>query len=415
MEQAQENAAHISFEDITFRMLDPETVRGLFLGRYYFDLPAAALRERIGEFEVKDGALIFPDVDEARAWRRFDPLLSDGFERLIHINYNKPTIYIHRNSRIPLLGTNEFGLVDRGTNIIEVKPLTGCNFQCNYCSVDEGKNNKTHDYVVECEYLVEEAHKLAAGKKHGVEFNIGPQGEPLLYPRFVELVRGLRQVPNCEIISVNTNGSMLTEKLIDQLTEAGLTRINLSLNALDQQVANTMAGRTYPLEHVLKMVRYAQGKISVLLAPTIVPGYNDDQLEPLVQLGKTLKSDFPVLGFQNFLEYKKGRNVAKGRSFEEFFSMLAPLEEKYGVNLTKVKLEDFRIHMEEEPPKPFRKHDLVRATVIMPARYPHEIIAAAQGRCITVVGQNAHRIPIGKELKLRIIRDKHNIFKATMA
>jgi uncharacterized Fe-S cluster-containing radical SAM superfamily enzyme len=343
------------------------------------------------------------------------PLIDDGFENLVHLLYNKPTIYIHQGSDIPLIGTNEFGLIDRGSNIIEVKPLTGCNFQCNYCSVDEGKNNKTHDYLVECEYLVDEAAKLAALKEHPVEFNIGPQGEPLLYPKIIDLIAGLKAIPNCAVVSVNTNGSLLSEKLIDDLAAAGLSRINLSLNALKQETADKMSGKKYPLDNILKLIKYCEGKIAVLIAPTIVPGWNDDELDNLVQISTTIKkSKWPTIGMQNYLHYPKGRSPVEERSFEEFFAMLHPLEEKYGINLTKMNKDDFNIHDEPELEKPFHKHDLIRVKLLMPARYLNEIIGVAEGRCITVIGKDAHLLRIGSDVKVRIVRDKHNIFKGTL-
>ncbi|HIH24517.1 TPA: radical SAM protein [Candidatus Woesearchaeota archaeon] len=409
------NAARISFQDIRFGRLPSGDVRATFLTRYIFDIPADDLRERIGEFSIEDGALVFPGVDENRAWKRFDPLLDEGFRGLRHLLYDKPAVYIHQNSSIPLIGTNEFGIMDRGSNILEVKPLTGCNFQCPYCSVDEGKNDKTHDYIVECDYLVQEAAKLAAKKAHPVEFNIGPQGEPLLYPRTIELVRGLKSIPNCAVISINTNGSLLTTQLIDDLAAAGLTRINLSLNALTQDAADRLAGKKYPLEKTLRMVEYCRGKIAVLIAPTVVPGFNDDEIDGLVQLSTTIeKRGFPTIGLQNYLEYPKGRAPAKAREFPDFFAMLKPIEEKYGVNLTEMRKGDFAIFDEPEPPKPFFKNDIVRMRVMLPARYKNEIVAVAQGRCITVVGKDAHLLPIGKDIKARIIRDKHNIFKAAI-
>jgi hypothetical protein len=405
----------ILFEELRFRTGPDGIVRATFLGRYVFDLDITALRSRVGEFSVEDGALVFSDVDENHARKRLQPLLDDGFLRLRHLLYDKPTVYIHRSSGIPLLGTNEFGIVDRGSNILEVKPLTGCNFQCSYCSVDEGRNEKTHDYLVECEYLVEEAAKLAARKSHPVEFNIGPQGEPLLYPKLVELVSGLAAVPNCAVVSVNTNGSLLTERLIDDLAAAGLTRINLSLNALDPTVADRMSGKRYPLESVLRLVRYCRGKVAVLLAPTIVPGYNDDQLDGLVQLSTTLeRRGFPTIGIQNYLEYPKGRTPVKARGFEEFFALLRPLEQKYGVDLTGMRKEDFAIFDEPEPPKPFRRGDSVRVRVMLPARYPGEVIAVAEERCVTVVGKDAHLLPFGKDITVRVLRDKHNIYKAAL-
>ena len=75
-------AACIIFQDIKFRKLDNETVRGLFLGRYWFDISASTLREKIGEFTIENGALLFTQVDEDHAWKRFDPILGNCFNHL---------------------------------------------------------------------------------------------------------------------------------------------------------------------------------------------------------------------------------------------------------------------------------------------------------------------------------------------
>lgn len=406
--------AVLEFEDIRFIQINPSIVRGLFLERYYFDIDQAEITERLGRHSIEQGRLVLQDIDQGRAEKLFGRMLPGLLTDLKHILHDKPTVYIHRNSGIPLIGTNEFGIVDRGSNTIEIKPLTGCNFQCPFCSVDEGKNDKTHDYVVECDYLIEEAAKIAAIKKHPVEFHIGPQGEPFLYPRFVELVRGLRSIPQCGIVTVVTNGSLLTEKIIDELADAGLSKINLSLNALSQEKANELAGRPYPLEKVLEMVKYCEGKISVILAPTIVPGYNEQEIDGLVQLGKTIEHDYPSTAFQNFLHYKRGRNPSAQRSFEEFFDLLKPHEEKHGVRLTGFDATDFGLHEEPELPKPFRKRQVVTAKIVMPARYPNEVIAAASERCITVMGAEAARLPTGRDIRIRIVRDKHNIFKGVL-
>ncbi len=395
----------VSFEQISFHDRG-EQIRGVFLKRYYFDIPRESLEE-VAPVTVQEGGLVFAGIGDGYASKRFDPILDKAFDRLYHINYNKPTIYIHRNS-VPLIGTNEFGIVDRGSNIIEVKPLTGCNLSCPYCSVDEGRNDKTHDYIVECDYLVDEAARVAKIKRHRVEFHIGPQGEPLLYPEFTKLVRGLKAIPNCKLVTVVTNGTLLSRPVIDELAVAGLDKINLSLNALSQETADRMAGRRYPVEHVVNMVRYAQGKINIILAPTIVPGWNETEIEPLIQLGKGLRSDFPVMGIQNFLSYPRGRNPVKPRPFEEFNRLLRPYEEKHGMRLTKFTKEDYHIHDDEELEKPFRKHDIVKATIAIPSRYPREVIAVAKGRCITVKGGGLAR---GRRITVRIIRDKHNIYK----
>jgi len=405
----------ITVKDVTFKRQE-EKVQGYVYGRYSFDVTTPLLNE-LGAWSVTpEGDLAFSGTNEKAARRTVNRIVEEGERDLKNALYNKPTVFITRPSGIPLIGSNEYGVVDRGSNILEIKPLTGCNLTCVYCSVDEGKNEKTHDYLVEEEYLVEVATAVAATKTHPVECNIGPQGEPLLYPKIVELVHDLAQIPNVAIISVNTNGTLLTKKLIDELGAAGLTRINLSLNALDETVANRLAGGAYPLARVREMVAYCVERRAprVLLAPTFVPGYNEEQMEGLVQLSRTIPSEFPTIGIQNFLNYPKGRNPAKEKPWEEFYAFIKGLEEKTGARLTST-MEEFRIVNERELEKPFKKGDRVRVHIVMPGRYPKEVVAAAgsgmSARAITIVDGPA---PIGKTVTCKIIRDKHNIYKATI-
>ena len=46
---------------------------------------------------------------------------------------NNKIIYVDKNSDIPLFGIDFIGIIDRGTNVIEIKPLTLCNLECKYC------------------------------------------------------------------------------------------------------------------------------------------------------------------------------------------------------------------------------------------------------------------------------------------
>ncbi|MFX1453638.1 MAG: hypothetical protein ACFFCM_22600, partial [Promethearchaeota archaeon] len=56
---------------------------------------------------------------------------------------DRKLIYITKESRIPLIGSIYFGIIDRNTNLIQVRPLTGCLLNCPFCSVDEGRLSKT--------------------------------------------------------------------------------------------------------------------------------------------------------------------------------------------------------------------------------------------------------------------------------
>jgi len=53
------------------------------------------------------------------------------------LNGNK-AIYVDEDIEMPLIGLNFLGIVDKGSEIIEIKPITNCNLACSFCSVDEG-------------------------------------------------------------------------------------------------------------------------------------------------------------------------------------------------------------------------------------------------------------------------------------
>ena len=406
--------AQLDFENFSFSKKDDETVHVTYAERYFFQVPLADFTKIDEAVEIKGKTLLFPNAKDSVADRKVDMIIDRGLHSMVHKINKKDVVYIDEESGIPLVGSGEFGVIDRNTSLLEVKTHTGCNFNCNYCSVDEGVNNKTADILIDPYYMAQECAKLAARKEHPVEFNLGPHGEPLLYPFTKVLVEELAQIPNCAVISVNTNGSFLSRQLIDELKEAGLTRINLSLNTLDQEVHNKLAGRVYPLKHVLKMVEYCKEiGMPILLAPTIIPGFNDSverDIEPLIKLAKTISSPYPTIGIQKFLEYKGGRNPSKAIPFEDFFATLRPLEEKYDVVLTpKADWNPFGIYMDTKLEKPFHKGDVIKVTIKAVGRVPSEKIAVAGDRIVTV--RNCHKA-IGASTKVKLIRDKHNIFNA---
>ncbi|PIN80878.1 molybdenum cofactor biosynthesis protein MoaA [Candidatus Woesearchaeota archaeon CG10_big_fil_rev_8_21_14_0_10_32_9] len=396
----------IEYEDLKFRIIsekDKTFVRAEFIRNYYFDISSDELSD-ISQFEVVDGSINF-ECSEKKARNKLSLIIDKGFSNLFHKVRNKKTLYIHRNSGIPLIGTNEFGLVDRGSNIIEVKPLTGCNLSCIFCSVSEGVNDKT-DIVVEEEYLVEEFAKLASIKKNPIEANIGPQGEPLLYPKLLELIRDLKSISNVKVISINTNGLTLNPKFIDELVAAGLTRINLSIHTLDKTLASELANGPFNLDHLLKMIKYCEGKVDILLAPVVIPGKNEQELDGIIELSKTIKNKkYPSIGIQNYLNYKSGRNIAEQMSWDSFFDLLKQKEKEHDVKLI-ITENTFEIYPDETFPKPFKKGQIISVNLKSFGRTTHEALGEASDRCITVLNCSKS----SGTIKIKLIRDKHNIF-----
>ena len=142
-----------------------------------------------------------------------------------------------------------------------------------------------------------------------------------------------------------------------------------------------------------------------IVAPVLTQGFNEGEMEKIVEWVKTLPQQ-PIVGIQNFLRYKTGRNPAKEISWEKFYALLENLEKKHNIKL-KLSKEDFQIRKTKALPKPFEEGDIIAATVKSIDRFPHSVIAVAKGRNISVPLCEFKR---DKKIKIQITRDKHNIF-----
>ncbi len=397
--------AQIRFNDIRF-FDEGKDIKAIFLKRYYFMISGEEI-EKIGRYDVKEGEISI-DCPQAKAERRFMFLIEEGFKCLKNIMSKKETVYVHKNSGIPLFGSGSFGIVDRGTNLIEIKPSTGCNINCIYCSVDEDKRQV--DFVVEADYMIEETRRLVDFKgSDDIEIHIGCQGEPLLYTPLAELVKGISSIRGVKQISMDTNATLLTKEKVDELVDAGMTRFNVSINAFEDSLAKKISNSPYDIKKVKEICRYIAKKADIIITPVLVPTVNEDEMEKLVDFAKEISpnSNMPI-GIQNFLEYKQGRNPVKQWDFEKFIGFLKDLEKKKGVKLL-LGPEDFRITKTKTFPKQFRKGEIIEAEVKSKGRFKKEYIAAAKDTVITLSGCPKDK----KKVRLKITRTKHGIYYGT--
>jgi cyclic pyranopterin phosphate synthase len=152
-----------------------------------------------------------------------------------------------------------------------------CNLRCTYC-MPLDRFGEGYTFLRESELLsFDEIETLArAFVRLGVTKLRITGGEPLLRKDLPELVRRLHRVEGVEDIALTTNGLLLRRQAA-ALRAAGLTRVTVSLDSLDDDVAGRMNGRGAPVSSVLDGITGAQsaGFEAIKVNAVVQRGVND--------------------------------------------------------------------------------------------------------------------------------------------
>ena len=141
-------------------------------------------------------------------------------------------------------------LVDSFGRLIEdlrISITDRCNFRCTYCMPEEGLKWLANDRVLT---LSEIGRLSRIAVALGIRELRLTGGEPTLRPGLPDLVQDLAQIPDLKSLSLTTNGFLL-DKLAGPLAEAGLTRINVSVDTLDHDKFHWITRRP-ALDRVLR-------------------------------------------------------------------------------------------------------------------------------------------------------------------
>ena len=158
-----------------------------------------------------------------------------------------------------------------------------CNLRCVYCMPEEGVCKLPHDRILSLEEVAEIA---GAAVELGIRKIRLTGGEPLVRRGIVELVRSLRALPGLRELVLTTNGILLPE-LAQPLRDAGLDRVNISLDTLDAEKYRRLT-RGGDLEKALEGIRAAEaaGFAPIKLNAVLLGGVNDDEIPALCELTK---------------------------------------------------------------------------------------------------------------------------------
>lgn len=111
-------------------------------------------------------------------------------------------------------------------------------------------------------------------------------GEPLLRPNVEELITRLRTIDGIKDMGLTTNGVLLKNKA-KEFYDAGLRRLNISLDALDSELFGRLNGRGFDSKIIVENIKYAQDigfKIKVNMV--VQKGQNDEEVGPMADYFK---------------------------------------------------------------------------------------------------------------------------------
>ncbi|OAT82321.1 GTP 3',8-cyclase MoaA [Desulfotomaculum copahuensis] len=169
----------------------------------------------------------------------------------------------------------------REINYLRISVTDRCNLRCVYCMPPEGVPFVPHAEILTFEEI---CRVVQAATRLGVKKVRLTGGEPLVRLGLTELVRRLAAVPEVDDLALTTNGILLAEKAA-ALKTAGLRRVNISLDTLDEQRYRRIT-RGGELRRVWRGIEtaLALGLQPVKLNTVVVRGFNDDEIIPLARL-----------------------------------------------------------------------------------------------------------------------------------
>ena len=193
----------------------------------------------------------------------------------------------------------------RVINYLRISVTDRCNLRCCYC-MPEGVQDVGMKNILTFEEIWEIVRTVVS---LGITHIRITGGEPLMRKGCVDLIRGIREIPGVETITMTTNGVLL-ENYGKQLKEAGVDGVNISLDTLDPEEFYKITGKR-ELQEVLAGIRAA--KTAGL--PVKLNAVNRKELDPIPLVRYAQEENLPIR-FIEMMPVGYGKKYV-GRSNEE--------------------------------------------------------------------------------------------------
>ena len=211
-----------------------------------------------------------------------------------------------------------------------------CNFRCPYCMPAE-IFGEAYQFLPRADILTfEEISRLVAiFAELGVNKARVTGGEPLLRTDLYRLISQLSQIDGIDDVTLTTNGYLLAQQAED-LKNAGLHRVTVSLDSVDDEVFKTMNGRGFGVRRVLHAIQRAAevGLAPLKINSVVQKGVND---HTIVDLARHFKGTGHIVRFIEYMDVgnRNGWQLDQVVSADEIVSRidaempLEPMESNY--------------------------------------------------------------------------------------
>lgn len=214
----------------------------------------------------------------------------------------------------------------RRVDYVRISVTDRCDFRCVYCMSEEMTFLPRQQILtLEEQFQVCEAFTQLGVKKIRIT-----GGEPLVRHNIQFLFDQLGQLSGLEELLLTTNGSQL-DKYAEPLKQAGVNRINISLDSLDADKFKELT-RTGDLKQVLKGVEAAKraGFDRVKLNAVILKGRNDDEILALINFARDMELDISFIEempLGGITEHDRAESFCSSEEIRKIIGEVYPLSE----------------------------------------------------------------------------------------
>jgi cyclic pyranopterin phosphate synthase len=219
----------------------------------------------------------------------------------------------------------------REINYLRVSITDRCNLHCVYCRPKEGISLQGHEDILRYEEII---RIVSVAVKMGLVKVRVTGGEPLVRRGFIEFIAALKKINGLKDISLTTNGILL-EEFAGKIFDAGISRINISLDSLNKDKYSQIT-RGGNLDDVMRGIARAEeaGFSPIKINTVAIRGFNDDEALDFARLA--MDKPFQVR-FIELMPFGRQTNPDYGEEYMPAAQLIEKISRRYQLEPVKNK------------------------------------------------------------------------------